>query len=594
MKLFNGFIPELEFDKYNKKIYKEHKLLQLLLSSYLHTVNVLPKQNGNQWQTNRCRSIGCSEIHLSQGTLNQVKTLIKNKTGCGVPLNYLSSINWGNHYEDDTRRFTEQMFNCKIYTPSGSIPSNNNRSCSPDGLGIVIVPKEFCKEIYNPKHIQLYDHSKIQNNNTIINLETFQKYYIHHHTNNEYKPLICLFEFKSPWSRQLSNKVKPEYTKQVLGGLDIIGITSLGIFSECVFRSCILSDLSFTTTYNTDIHNKDDGIYNDITPYMIGMKLYMIGENYIENYIANCNKARYKKSTQYYDEELGQINTHEEYVDIISDYIDRYTNSNEILYKSNMIDFGTDIEYLNLFKYISTRNNDYELIDLPFIYFNDILNKYVCISDEFIKTINKKYIKNYELYENNPTKLYILDNINILETLTHELSMINENIIQLENIAKKINKKINFYYDFIFDNPEIMKHKIYNEYLTESELAEEYQQIQITYLKIIKILNNSLILQLPQIYKIDKYMKQNEDNSIKFTNSCINNIFGYNGWKLFDYNFVKIPKLPDYFNEKNLTRNKDIIDIITHINANYNEESKKKEVIDKIQIKNNKISFNLS
>ena len=104
------------------------------------------------------------------------------------------ALRWGTMFEDCVRKFTEDLFNTKIYE-TGSIPYNidNTFQFSPDGLGVV-------------------------------------------NTNGN---KIALFEFKCPMKRQLKHYIPGYYIPQVKMGLSVLqDLVDLGLYCEFIIKPC--------------------------------------------------------------------------------------------------------------------------------------------------------------------------------------------------------------------------------------------------------------------------------------------------------------------------------------------------------------------
>lgn len=250
---------------------------------------IYPKQGSVEAMANRCKTIGCSEIHKVNHTKNSKMEVLKSKLGLTKSPKVVPLI-WGHNFEDTCKVATELLFDCEILTAPGSIRSNDNYiSCSPDGIGVVRVPHTYAKK----KTIKLtdipckrlkYDFSKVVNfTDPIKQYERFRR--INNSPSDRYSKLVdqiyfdavALFEFKSPISRKLSGEIPQGYCYQVLAGLNVMSVCDIGIYSESRFVCCNRQQLDFDCKHvDMDTGKPDDSLeFYTIVPFMIGCKFYV-------------------------------------------------------------------------------------------------------------------------------------------------------------------------------------------------------------------------------------------------------------------------------------------------------------------------------
>lgn len=223
------------------------------LISYINFLNRNTHKQGSQkWLECRKNSIGCSEIYKATRTGKTREKFIHDKI-VGTDYSNIIAVIWGNVFESSTKLVTELILNTKIFNINGSIAHPNGVvTCSPDGLGIVRIPKPLIKKLmrqdingkysvrrgsyaFDSKQIMqpaiLVDGIIPSKNNwkpTSMTSENYQ---------NEIE-LVALYEFKSRHSRELNhNYIQPEYLFQVLGGIDVIRASTIGVYSESWFST---------------------------------------------------------------------------------------------------------------------------------------------------------------------------------------------------------------------------------------------------------------------------------------------------------------------------------------------------------------------
>tara|TARA_B100001179_G_scaffold231323_1_gene220944 strand:+ start:634 stop:1773 length:1140 start_codon:yes stop_codon:yes gene_type:complete len=204
----------------------------------------LHPQGSEQWHKNRIKSIGCSEHRKATGTKSSKTQLVKNKI-FPCSLNHVQAIQWGNIMEDTTKYLCELFLDVKINDCPGSIKSLDKVvTCSPDGLAVCSFPHQLSmlilhNIIHKPEYREIKKryrgYSKIEDGEFV---------------KNEILTFTVLFEFKTPFSRKLTDEISSEdYSRQVLMGLDCLICSDVGIFYEADIKSCNLEDLWFSETY---------------------------------------------------------------------------------------------------------------------------------------------------------------------------------------------------------------------------------------------------------------------------------------------------------------------------------------------------------
>jgi len=194
-------------------------------------------QSDQRYLDGRFQTIGCSELYNSINTTNSRKNILKNKLNLNPRLNN-AAIRHGMIFEDTTMHVCEITYNCKVVEMPGSILSRNKvNSCSPDGIGIINVDLDIACKIRN---IIMKNESPYN----ITNKNDWKKKNIHKSISDKIgkdQPIsvIALFEFKSPYSRILSNRISHNYKFQVLGGMDVLQYTNIGIFFESDIKACL-------------------------------------------------------------------------------------------------------------------------------------------------------------------------------------------------------------------------------------------------------------------------------------------------------------------------------------------------------------------
>lgn len=255
-------------------------LSEAILRNYIEILKLRSyKQNTDKWLEQRQETVGCSELYDASNTTKSQQKIIKNKCGMSIDISHVMPIIWGNIFEDSVKSFSEIYFKCKIYECPGNIRGSNGiTSCSPDGLGIINIPiKNYINATKRRTHAK-YASGKKQNRYNKLTNRAFPN----HNTKYDF-PIRCLFEFKSPISRDLKSVIKPEYMFQVLGGMNIIENVDMAAFIECKFVTCELANLNF----DDECINPKDGYscynYAHEVPVFIGLKLVFMTSGAYEN-----------------------------------------------------------------------------------------------------------------------------------------------------------------------------------------------------------------------------------------------------------------------------------------------------------------------
>jgi hypothetical protein len=255
--------------------------LHLLLYIYVQVQRYGRYQQGStNWLKNRIKHIGCSELgKLLNPTIATKKALILSKTGVNKLRDNLPDLMWGHAFECTTKSFTEIFFCSTVIECCGSIPHDKYRvSCSPDGIGYAKIPRRMLKNLT----VEVpYSKLKIVRNNPdftpVIEFYDFDTLYEELKSSSVDMPILpVLFEFKSPASRRLNDKVPSEYICQVQGGLEVMKIASLGIYTECRFVNCTHDEFGFNDKYRNFRGKLDDCEFMGVIPKMIGVKFFIM------------------------------------------------------------------------------------------------------------------------------------------------------------------------------------------------------------------------------------------------------------------------------------------------------------------------------
>lgn len=169
-----------------------------------------PSQRTGEWIQYRNIRIGGSEMHnICKLSKNNLYSFINNFMFNKIDRKhmFIPPCEFGNLFENEIHKFTEIKYNTTIYD-IGVIQYDKLRSAcySPDGVGIV--------------------------NNKII-----------------------LFEFKCPYSRIPSNKIKFDYQCQINTGLNVIRECEKCYYCEGEFKKCKIDDLYNFNEFDKNCHD---------------------------------------------------------------------------------------------------------------------------------------------------------------------------------------------------------------------------------------------------------------------------------------------------------------------------------------------------
>jgi hypothetical protein len=199
---------------------------------------------------------------------------------------------WGHIFEDTCRSVTQVLLNCNVHEAPGSIRSADGYiSCSPDGIGIVRIPHKLIGRELKVADLKI-SRNKYDFSNVVNFAEPLKQYRRYQRINNSegdkysalveqmYYNSIALFEFKSPYSRVLTNVVPQEYCYQVLCGLNVMSICKIGVYSESRFVTCLADQLDFSDSYlNFNTGGVDLSLeFHSREPFMVGCKFYVFGD----------------------------------------------------------------------------------------------------------------------------------------------------------------------------------------------------------------------------------------------------------------------------------------------------------------------------
>jgi len=261
--------------------------MDLILQNYIRYINKNTFEQGTKdFLEHRRRFIGGSENFKATHILSTKKRILENKLGLGYNLEGVPAIGWGNMHENTTRKISELLLNCTIREANGSIKHKNGvNAYSPDGIGVVRLSKKSCKYIKDKIHLR----TKITRN-----LKSFISYLAIHPSeiiDKDGPEIICLFEFKTPYTRKIENVFKDNnYSRQILVGLDTIDICMLGIFVECDIKECLPDQLWFNKEYT---HPGNSNSFYSSPPSIIGCSfLYPISD--VAEIIDSCNNYIYQ------------------------------------------------------------------------------------------------------------------------------------------------------------------------------------------------------------------------------------------------------------------------------------------------------------
>lgn len=236
---------------YSIENYSIMKSISELLERYVNYINSNTCiQNSTIWLEKRKFSVGCSELYDACGTPKQRSNVVFNKLH-GKDLSRISAIIWGHTFESSTKLLCELLLNTTIHTMGGSVKHHSGVvSCSPDGVGILRVPKSLVLDLITQK---VEDHYKGKTRFAINQTKVvYPALYINDFktrktdwqpttmTEDNYNDeieLVALYEFKSKYSAPVDHsKTNPGYLFQVLGGIEIIKpVYKIGVLAESNF-----------------------------------------------------------------------------------------------------------------------------------------------------------------------------------------------------------------------------------------------------------------------------------------------------------------------------------------------------------------------
>lgn len=249
----------------------KNEILDNFIKNYIH----LPSQGTTEWALKRRSRIGGSEIStvLNKNKHNTIKKLIFQRTN-------LSSFNgnimtmWGNIFECIIQKYSEKLFNCKIYETGSIAHDSNLLAYSPDGLSVI-------------------------ENKNLLN-------FVNDNNKNKNDKSIILFEFKCPFKRIPTEEVPEYYIYQPKIGMEIINICDYSLFIQAIFRISSINDLIYNNEYNNRFH-KDKEPFED-NPLLHGMILFYVSKDLIDEEISSFIKSiGFLFSRDYYIHDLGKI-----------------------------------------------------------------------------------------------------------------------------------------------------------------------------------------------------------------------------------------------------------------------------------------------
>jgi hypothetical protein len=254
-----------------------------------------PQQRTEEWRLYRNIRIGGSEMHhICKLKPSNITSFINNFLYDKVDKKkmFMPPCEFGILFENEIHKYSEVKYDTKIYD-IGVIQYDKIKSVcySPDGVSII--------------------------NNKMI-----------------------LFEFKCPYTRIPSNKIKIEYQCQINTGLNVIRECEKCYYCEGEFKKCKIDDLYNYTTFDTEFH---DNLFNrDFN------KLYATyGLIYIYESNDNDNNTII---------DIGKCKKHQ-FINILNGL---YTKKYKIVYFSDLIDNNKIkneimVEYKHMLPYNNNR-----------------------------------------------------------------------------------------------------------------------------------------------------------------------------------------------------------------------------------------------
>ena len=298
-----------------------------------------PEQRTAEWITYRNIRIGGSEMHnICKLSKNNINGFITNFLYNKIDRKYMfiAPCEFGNLFENEIHKYTEKKYNTIIHD-IGVIQYDKLKSTcySPDGVGIV--------------------------NNKII-----------------------LFEFKCPYSRIPSDKIKYDYLCQINTGLNVIRECEKCYYCEGEFKKCKINDLYNYSEFDKNFHDgclirNFDKIY---VTYGI-IYIYIINEN--------------DKNDEIEPIDIGLVNKYK-FINVLNEI---YKKKYKIVYFSDLVkNKKINAKLLNDYKNILPYNNTRQLPN------KNIINELQKIYTTYIKEKNGTVIGYI------PWKLY---NYNMIE-----------------------------------------------------------------------------------------------------------------------------------------------------------------------------------
>ncbi len=360
----------------NRKMNKKEELKRIIEKSKGN-----PKQRSEEWIKYRNTRIGGSEMHnickLKESNINNfINNFLLNKIE--KKKIFILPCEFGNLFENEIHKYTEKRFNTIIYDLEVIEYDKIKAVCySADGISII--------------------------NNKII-----------------------LFEFKCPYSRIPTDKIKYDYECQINTGLNVIRECDKCYYCEGEFKKCKIKDLYNYNEFDKINHNTliIRNFKNMYVTYGI-IYIYTMKEDEEDNKIKDIGEYNKYKFT----EVLNKI----------------YKKEYKIMYFSELIkNKKIEEEYLKENKRILPYNNTKELPN------EKLINK---INEIFISYIKEKGGKPIGYI---PWKLY---NYNIIEQ-KKKINFFDENITKLIIYIGYILKMANTYENIKEKKKYIIKNKI--------------------------------------------------------------------------------------------------------------------------------------
>jgi len=229
-------------------------------------------QGSSEWVEVRGTTIGGSEQATIEGRnayssiYDLIMTKLKLKKSSGD-----FKTRWGNIFEEVIVEFVSRDLNTTIKGTEAFLKGRfPTQSYSPDGIGVVGY------------------HS------TLGACE-----------NEEAEPIIALFEFKCPFSRNVNSGEIPDYyLPQIYAGMDTIRLATYAIFTQGVFRRCSWVELGDNSKYDYTLWPYDK--FKNCKPIAYGFLMFKFSTHGVRN---ATNNLALKSLAALYNREQCEVFT---------------------------------------------------------------------------------------------------------------------------------------------------------------------------------------------------------------------------------------------------------------------------------------------